>query len=44
MGKNATSFAIIVGGSGDGSIQAAKRQWWLIATQGHLAQWAGSIE
>jgi hypothetical protein len=44
MGNNAMSFAVIVLGSGDGSIQAAQGQWQLIAMQGRGVRWARLIE
>jgi hypothetical protein len=44
MGIDATSFAAIIIGGGDGSIQAAQGQWWSIATQGGGAQQAGLIK
>jgi hypothetical protein len=44
MGNDAMSFAIIIVGGGNGSIQAAQGQWRLIAMQGPGAQQAGLIE
>jgi hypothetical protein len=43
MSNNSTSFAIILGGGGNGSIQDFQGQWWLIASQGCGVQWAGPI-
>jgi hypothetical protein len=44
MGNNRTSFAIVFGGSGVGSIQAAQGQRRSIAAQGSGAQLAVLIE
>jgi hypothetical protein len=44
MGNNATSFAVIVGGRGNGSIQAAQGQRRSITARGRGAQRAGPIE
>jgi hypothetical protein len=44
MGNDAMSFAVIVSGSGDGLIQAARVQRQLIAAQGCGAQRAGLIK
>jgi hypothetical protein len=44
MGKDATSFAVIVVGGGSGLIQAAQGQWQSIAAQGCGAQQARLIE
>ncbi len=44
MGNNTMSFAVIVIGGGDGSIQAAQGQLRLITAQGPGARRAGLIE
>jgi hypothetical protein len=44
MGNNGTSFAIIVDGNRNGSIQAAQGWWRSIAVQGRGARWAGPIQ
>ena len=44
MDNNATSFAIIGGGGGNGPIQAAQGQRRSIAVQGRGVQWAGPIK
>ncbi len=38
MGNNKTSFAIVIGSSGNGLIPAAQGQWRLITAQGSEAQ------
>jgi hypothetical protein len=43
-GNDGTSFAIVIGGGSNGSIQAAQGQWWLIAMQGRGVQRAGLIK
>jgi hypothetical protein len=44
MGNNGTSFTVVIGGGGDGLIQAAQGQWRSIASQGCGVQWARPIE
>jgi hypothetical protein len=44
MGNKKTSFAIVIGGSSNGSIQAAQGQQWLIAVQGCGLQQARPIK
>jgi hypothetical protein len=44
MGNNGISFAVVIGGSGDGSIQAAQGQRRSIAVQERGVRRAGLIK